>query len=124
MTYLEAAERVLGDAAQPLHYREITKRALQLGLIETKGKTPEATMGAQLYMAVKQQPTECRPDSAPPGAGSSGSSRVPPRVGWMPTSSHTTARPNESCWSSCTRCTRASWNCWSGSSSRPSASRT
>ena len=38
----------------PLHYREITRRALQENLIEPKGKTPAATMGAQLYMAVKQ----------------------------------------------------------------------
>jgi restriction system protein len=54
MTYLEAAAKVLTAAATPLHYREITRRALQQKLIEPKGKTPEATMGAQLYMAVKQ----------------------------------------------------------------------
>src|SRR5215213_3180889 len=54
MTYLDAAEQILQDAGQPLHYREITKRAIAKGLLETTGKTPEATMGAQLYMAVKQ----------------------------------------------------------------------
>jgi restriction system protein len=54
MTYLDAAEHVLQEAGQPLHYREITKRALAQGLLEITGKTPEATMGAQLYMAVKQ----------------------------------------------------------------------
>ncbi len=37
-----------------MHYREITRRALEEKLIEPKGTTPEATMGAQLYMAVKQ----------------------------------------------------------------------
>jgi HJR/Mrr/RecB family endonuclease len=54
MTYLEAAAKVLASAGAPLHYREITRRALEEKLIEPKGKTPEATMGAQLYMAVKQ----------------------------------------------------------------------
>jgi HJR/Mrr/RecB family endonuclease len=54
MTYLEAAQVVLKEAGQPLHYAEIAKRALEKGLIEPKGKTPEATMGAQLYMAVKR----------------------------------------------------------------------
>ena len=54
MTYLEAAAAVLKDAGEALHYKEITRRALERGLIEPKGTTPEATMGAQLYMAVKR----------------------------------------------------------------------
>jgi restriction system protein len=54
MTYLEAAKVILEAAGTPLHYREITRRALAEHFIEPKGKTPEATMGAQLYMAVKQ----------------------------------------------------------------------
>ena len=58
MTYLEAAVVVLKEAGQPLHFAEITKRALEKKLIEPKGKTPEATMGAQLYMAVKRKDGE------------------------------------------------------------------
>jgi hypothetical protein len=54
MTYVEAAIAVLEEAGTPLHYREITRRALAQRLIEPKGQTPEATMGAQLYMAAKQ----------------------------------------------------------------------
>lgn len=54
MTYLEAARAVLQESGAALHSGEITRRALQAGLIVTKGKTPEATMAAQLYMAVRR----------------------------------------------------------------------
>lgn len=63
MTFLDAAERVLREAKEPLHYKEITRRALAGGLIETAGETPDATMGSQLYLAVrraKQQGTAAR----------------------------------------------------------------
>jgi hypothetical protein len=49
MTFLEAAELVLRTAKKPLTIREITGMALRRGLIETRGKTPEATMSAALY---------------------------------------------------------------------------
>ena len=52
MTFLEAAEAVLKESGAPLHYKEITARAQQKGLIQSSGKTPEATMGALLYTAV------------------------------------------------------------------------
>lgn len=52
MTFLEAAEAVLNESGAPLHYKEITARAIQKGLIQSTGKTPEATMGALLYTAV------------------------------------------------------------------------
>lgn len=54
MTNFEAAIQVLKEAGGPLHYREITERALERGLIEPHGKTPEATMAAALYGHVKQ----------------------------------------------------------------------
>jgi hypothetical protein len=54
MTFLEAAEEILREAKSPLHYKEITKRATERGLIETSGQTPYATMGAQLYMTVRR----------------------------------------------------------------------
>ncbi len=54
MTYLEAAKVILGESGVPLHYRAITKRALERGLIQPSGQTPDATMGAQLYAAVKK----------------------------------------------------------------------
>ena len=55
MTYLEAAYQILKQAAEPLHYREITKRALAQGLIQPTGLTPEATMGSRLYTDTKQE---------------------------------------------------------------------
>jgi hypothetical protein len=49
MTYFEAALQVLRSAKQPLTTAEITTRALERGLIAPRGKTPEATMAAELY---------------------------------------------------------------------------
>jgi len=57
MTALEAALKVLQDAGTPLHYRDITKRILSAGLWSTDGKTPEATINAQLSVAVKKKGT-------------------------------------------------------------------
>ncbi len=53
--YLNAAERVLEEAKEPLHYREITRRALENGWIVTAGKTPWATMYAQLGSSLSQK---------------------------------------------------------------------
>lgn len=52
LSFADAAERVLerDSKNQPLHYREITEKALSLGLITTQGKTPEATMYAQILV--------------------------------------------------------------------------
>lgn len=49
VSFVDAAEQVLDRFAnrQPMHYREITDRALKLGLIATAGQTPEATMYSQ-----------------------------------------------------------------------------
>jgi restriction system protein len=44
MAFLQAAEQVLRAAGAPLHYEEITRRALEQGLITTSGKTPAATL--------------------------------------------------------------------------------
>lgn len=54
LTYLEAARAVLEEAGAALHSSEITQRALAAALIAPKGKTPEATMAAQLYSAIKK----------------------------------------------------------------------
>ena len=62
MNFLDAAYHVLQSTGEMLHYREITRRALAQGLIQTKGKTPEATMRAQLGSSVKQA-TEGGPPS-------------------------------------------------------------
>ena len=49
MQFKDAAYEILKKANQSLHYNEITKRALEAGILDTAGKTPEASMGALLY---------------------------------------------------------------------------
>ena len=55
--YLEAAVRVLEDADRPLTSREIIAAALQRGLLQPAGKTPEATLTARLYIHVRDDPS-------------------------------------------------------------------
>ncbi len=52
-TFKQAAIFVLSQQGKPLHYREITRLALDQGLLETEGATPEATMNAQLSTEIK-----------------------------------------------------------------------
>ncbi len=54
MNFLDAAYKVLKEAGRPLKYTEITSRARTLDLLETKGQTPEATMGSRLYVDSKR----------------------------------------------------------------------
>jgi len=46
LRFTDAAEQVLARLGHdgPMHYREITRKALELGLLTTEGKTPEATL--------------------------------------------------------------------------------
>ena len=55
-SFTEAAERVLEQFGnkKPMHYREITKKALEQGWLHTEGKTPDDSMGAQLYVSIKR----------------------------------------------------------------------
>lgn len=53
-TVLQAAQTVLAKAGTPLHYRDITTRILAEGLWQPKGKTPEATVNAQLSVAISK----------------------------------------------------------------------
>jgi hypothetical protein len=50
MTFLQAAEAVLRGAGKPLTAREILEDALRRGYIRPTGKTPEATLSADLYL--------------------------------------------------------------------------
>lgn len=54
--FAEAAEKVLEQFSnkRPMHFRDITKKALEQGWLDTEGKTPDATMGAQIYTAIKR----------------------------------------------------------------------
>lgn len=55
-SFKEAARRILSSHGEPLSAKQITARALADGLIETEGKTPEATMAAQLYVDIDKNP--------------------------------------------------------------------
>ena len=50
MNFLESAYTILKKANQPLHYTEIAARAMAAGILDTKGQTPEASMGSRLYV--------------------------------------------------------------------------
>jgi hypothetical protein len=58
VTFLQAAEEVLRNAKRPLSTQEITDIALSRGLVASRGKTPEATMSAQLYRAPRDGPIQ------------------------------------------------------------------
>ena len=55
-SFLDAAEKVLGQFGNrnAMHYREITDKAISMGWLNTSGKTPEATMNAQLVTELKR----------------------------------------------------------------------
>jgi len=46
------ATKIITEAGNPLHYREITSTAMERGILQTAGKTPWATMNAQLSMDI------------------------------------------------------------------------
>lgn len=48
-----AAIQVLKEAKQPLHVKEITKIALESGILETDGATPEQSMNANISVDIK-----------------------------------------------------------------------
>ena len=53
LSFKEVAEIILKDSSKPLSANEITELALEQNLLETEGKTPEATMAAQIYSDIK-----------------------------------------------------------------------
>ena len=55
LSFTDAAERVLQESKVPqLHYRDITRLALECGWVDTVGKTPEASLYAQILTEVKR----------------------------------------------------------------------
>lgn len=53
--FRNAAIIVLTEAGKPLHYREITRIALEKGILETEGATPEASMNSQIILDIKRK---------------------------------------------------------------------
>src|ERR1700690_1448426 len=56
MTFLEAALEILKRERRPLHFKELTQKALERKLLTFVGRTPEVTMQTQLTGAVKKAP--------------------------------------------------------------------
>jgi hypothetical protein len=56
MTFLEAALEILKRERKPLHYKELTEKAMERKLLTFVGRTPEVTMQTQLTNAVKKAP--------------------------------------------------------------------
>jgi restriction system protein len=55
-SFTDAAERILkAGRGEPMHYRTITKHALEHGMLNTTGRTPEATMYAQVLTETKRR---------------------------------------------------------------------
>lgn len=56
-SFVDCAQKVLGEfgGKKPMHYREITGKALGKGWLVTRGQTPEATMYAQVLTEIKRQ---------------------------------------------------------------------
>ena len=54
-TFKGVAYEILKEAGKPLHSDDITKIALQKGWLKTAGKTPKATMKAQLVVDVNKK---------------------------------------------------------------------
>lgn len=54
-TFKKAALEILTKSKTPLHHSEITRLALESGILETEGATPEATMHSQLAVDVKNK---------------------------------------------------------------------
>jgi len=55
-SFTDCAQKVLEEfgGKKPMHYKEITEKALQNGWLVTSGKTPEASMYAQVITEIKR----------------------------------------------------------------------
>jgi hypothetical protein len=56
-SFTDCAQKVLEafGGKKPMHYKEITEKALEKGWLVTGGKTPDATMYAQVITEIKRQ---------------------------------------------------------------------
>lgn len=56
LSFTDAAERILEESeGKPMHYRELTEKALEQDLFYTEGKTPWATLYAQVLTEIKRR---------------------------------------------------------------------
>ena len=55
MSKTNAAELILREHGRPMSPKEIVSEALSRGLIETRGKTPDATLSVEFRLEVKRR---------------------------------------------------------------------
>jgi len=61
VSFTDAAERILRQVGEPMHYRDLTAKALEQGLITKSGKTPAATMNAQIGIDIERRQSRGEP---------------------------------------------------------------
>ena len=56
LSFMEAAEKVLNEFGHksPMHYRDITLKAIEHGWLSTSGKTPQASMYSQMIAEIRR----------------------------------------------------------------------
>jgi hypothetical protein len=59
LTWRKAIDKVLSEAPGAMHSRDITDKIIADGLHSSLGATPTATVGAQLYVAIKTEGDKC-----------------------------------------------------------------
>lgn len=59
-SFKDIASQILKESDRPMHSKEITKIALSRGWLKTAGKTPEATMNAQLIVDINSKKEKSR----------------------------------------------------------------
>ncbi len=57
---VEAAYMILSEERSPLHYKEITRRALDRGLISSRGSTPEQTLRTAISREINKRGEQSR----------------------------------------------------------------
>lgn len=67
MKMLEAAYEILKEKGEPLTAMKITKIAIEKKLIESRGKTPEASLGRDIYMEINREGDKSRFVKVQPG---------------------------------------------------------
>ena len=57
LSFTDAAEQILKQfgGGKSMHYRDIAQKAIELGLIETAGQTPEATLSVQISKEIDRR---------------------------------------------------------------------
>lgn len=53
--FKNAAIQILSEVKKPLHYKEITRLALDKGILETEGATPDSSMNSQIITDINKK---------------------------------------------------------------------